>query len=712
MADTKKDNTVYFAARPDTEIVPYLRRKIEEYYDYLETFGHAERISKSMAYNSGGTLDGGHCTWKINRGGEDGEVLLNAENHYRAIGQSQVNLTTAQRPSIEAKAKNSDKQAISRAAVGKGLVDFYLSEADLEGLLKVACEFAVFGTEGHIFVDWDHKAGPTKGRMVPVLGEDGQPQIDPETQQPQLEAKELPIGDVRFRVFDTTDVVRDPYAPSNRSLTWKILRTWVNKFDLAARYPELEEEIVNLSAGSDKETRTLFQPHKDDSTLVPVWEFYHERTPALPNGRYVKFCKELWLEGGPLPFRKIPLARCTPSELLNTPFGYSAQLDLLGAQETVNGLDTTITTNQLGRGIGNMLVPRTANMSLEMFATSMNQIKYDGTEKPEALAMPPTPPEFFQYKKDKISAMETISGINSVVRGNPSENVGADASGSKLALLQAQAVQQNSGLEKTYVQLIRDVAMNIITIFRDFGGSESRVVKMIGKYNSYMVKEFLPSDLEDVEDISVDIGNPVTRQISGRMALADRLVELGLIKPENMSYYITLIQEGTLDPMIQGQQACQLRIEEENEKLLAGEQDWQHRALITDPHWDEIPKHLELLDNPDLRLPGAEVLQQKILEAVQEHMQLFRAMPPELVILRGGDRAFNIWNAMQQAPGVAQPQAQPQQNPGTKPAPAKASAQDVMAKDSQAQQPQMPQQPRNPATGLRPPEPRGVVNNV
>lgn len=679
-------SSVYFAADEDRNIVGRLERRVKDYYSFIEEWGYANKVRKSLAYNAGGTLDTGHVSWSITRMGEEGELLANFENHFRSIGQSLVNLTCAQRPSVDTIPKNSTKQALSRAAVGKALVDDYLTEKGLEQLLKAATERAVFGAEGFIFADWDSKGGEVKGRVVP----------NPEVPEAEPVIVQMPVGDMRFRLFDIFSVVRDFNSPSFRECQWVILRTWCNKFDLAARYPELAEKLINISAGDDKECSSMYAHHKDRSELVPVFEFYHERTPAVPSGRYVKFCKGYWLEGGPLPYNKVPLSRVVPSELIGTPFGYSPMFDLLGAQETVNGIDTSITTNQLGRGIGNVLTPRNANISVERFATSMNAIAYDGELKPEPLQLPPTPPEFFAYKKDKITAMETISGIGSVQRGTPSPEVGADASGSKLALLDAKAAQQNDGLEKTYVQMIRDVALNIIRIFRDFGGSEERLLRVIGKYNSYQVKEFLPSDLSDVEDVTVDIGNPVTRQISGRMALGDRLVELGIIKPENISYYINLIKHGALDPMIQGQQAAQLRIEEENEMLMSGA--GQHRALITDAHWDEIPKHLELLDNPDLRKPGSEMIQQAILEAVQEHINLLRAMPAELVLLRGGDRAMAIWSAMQMMPQGEQPQPEPGAPGGNK---AKSSVQNETKKDSMAAPPTQPKMPVEPSSGQR-----------
>ena len=682
------NDNLYFAMVDDREIVGRLEDKFQAYIDYCESFSFFSKVRKSLAYYAGGTLEDGKTSWTINRGGEDGEVLFSFENHYRSLAQALLNLTTAQRPAVDVISKNSDKQALSRALVAKGLIDYHLTEVGLESLIRETIESAIVGAEGFIFTDWDHRAGEKVG----AIGEDGQPTEDAQ-------------GEVRFRTFSTFDVARDPYAKSFKDCQWFILRTPVNKFDLAADYPEMAEKISAMKPG-DESTRWTFAEGRNDTELIWMYEFYHNPTSAVPGGKYVKYVGGYWLEGGPLPYKKVPLYRCAPSELKGTPFGYTTMFDLLGGQETVNGIDTSILTNQLGRGIGNMLVPNTANISVEQLSTSMNAITYDGQQEPKALEMPATPAEFFQFKKDKISAMEVISGVGSVVRGNPSENIGADASGSKLALLQVQAIQQNSGLEKQAVQLIRDVCLGLVHIYRDFGGSLPRLMKIMGKQNQYLVKEFVPQEeFSDVDQLTVDIGNPLTRQISGRMAMADRLAELGLIKPENANAYITLMKEGTIDPMIQGQQAQNMRIEEENENLLEGK---PHRALITDPHWAEIPKHLELLDNPDLRSddPANQQVQQAVLAAVMEHSQLFRAMPPEIVLMRGGQEALQIWQLMQQmaqgapqalgmqapkpAPGAG-PQGQPK--PGKSPSSDVSSVQDQQKPESMAAQPKQPKMP-------------------
>lgn len=281
MPEAKHSNTQYFATRPDDEIVPYLREKVAEYSEYLRQYGHAERIAKSLAYNAGGTIDdSGNCTWKIQRGGELGEVLLNAENHYRAIGQSAVNLTTAQRPSIQFLAKNSDKQSVSRAAIGNQLVESYMQEAGLEAMFKDACELMVFATEAFIFVDWERTAGPVEGRVVPEINDLGE-----ET----LVEKAMPIGDVRFRLFDTDDVIRNPFLPSWRQRSWVILREWVSKWEIAAKYPELADKISSMGPESDDERIQRAVGRLDDHDLLPVYEFYHEKTAAIPEGRYVKF---------------------------------------------------------------------------------------------------------------------------------------------------------------------------------------------------------------------------------------------------------------------------------------------------------------------------------------------------------------------------------------------------------------------------------------
>lgn len=706
------DSSIYFATERNPEAFgPRVMERIDAFYHWVDASGYGRVIRRSVAQKLGANIKNGAVSWEIREAGEQGEFKLSTENHYRRIGDHKVTLTTQQRPAIQCSAANTDKRSLEQTMLADGLVEFHLSERKLESLLKEAVDRAVFESEGHIEACWDVYSGedvaPEDSALDAALGIEMSPEgVLPAEEQVSLVAPVRKAGEPVFYCLGPLDVVRDVNATSLEACDWMVTRRLVNRFELMARYPEKADRIRNLP--TRPELRNYFvveigRAADEESDFIPVWTFYHRRTTAVPDGRHaILAAADCILFDGPLPYRDIPVKTVTPARMRDRPFGWTPMFDLLGPQEVVGAIDTTIVSNELGRGIGNILVPSEANIEVEALSSSMNVVKYNGRDKPEPLEWPSTPAEFFGYKREKIVAMSELVGTNPVAMGTPNEVVGKDGSGAKMALFEATATRNNSSLEQSYVDLVRDVAQLIIHLYRDFGGSVERKAKIAGKSKGYLLKSFTADDLADIDRVKVDVGNPLLRTTSGKLMVAEKAVELGVIKPGEMDKFIHLLKEGTAEPLYETRQAERLRIRGENEALMEGR--GTHHALISDPHWSEIPEHLSLLDNPALREPTPEnqAIQQSILAAVQEHINLLLQMPPWMVLLRGGPEAMAIYQqiaatmlggpTMTPPPAVGDPSQTPPPVDGELPPNPEAPRPGL---------PGMPSMPINPATGDR-----------
>src|SRR5690606_13663300 len=102
-----------------------------------------------------------------------------------------------------------------------------------------------------------------------------------------------------------------------------------------------------------------------------------------------------------------------------------------------------------------------------------------------------TPPEIFNFMTQIERLMETISGVNSVARGNPEASL---KSGAALALVQSMAIQFSQNLQRAYAQLIEDLGTSTINILKDFA-AVPRVAAIAGKSNRPMMREFVGDDL-------------------------------------------------------------------------------------------------------------------------------------------------------------------------------------------------------------------------
>lgn len=382
---------------------------------------------------------------------------------------------------------------------------------------------------------------------------------------------------------------------------------------------------MGIESKDDQEVNNLFGTIKEEKTdLIPIYEFYHRRSDALPDGRYmIIISPKAVAYDGPLPYRFIPVFRMAPSDILGTPLGYTPMFDCIPLQETVNALYSTVATNQNAFGVQNILLPKGANINTTELSGGLNILEYEqGMGKPEALNLTQTPAEIFNFIKMIENQMETLSGINSVVRGNPEASL---KSGTALAMVQAQAVQFANGLQQSYIRLIEDVGTSIIKLLQDFA-TTPRVASIVGKSNKSYVKQFKGEDLSSINRVKVTVANPLSKTTAGRLEIANSLIQMGLI--QNIDDYFTVLNTGSLETMTDSAQNQLFLIRAENERLADME---MVKALPTDQHVKHIEAHAAILNDPDLRMNDE--LAGVVLNHIQEHIDMLKTINPELLMI-------------------------------------------------------------------------------
>lgn len=529
--------------------------------------------------------------------------MLLPVNHFRNIAQHIYVMITATRPVMDARAVNTDYKSMAQTILANGILDYYMREKNLETALKKAAEMAIVLGTGFIKLDWNATAGEAYD-------------FDEESGQFNYE------GELEFSNLSPFDVVFDGTRETWNN-DWLLVRSFQNRFNLIAKYPEFADKIRNLPSKAAASVYRLALFSNDDTDDVPVYEFYHKRTEALVDGRYMLFLdSDVVLLDTKLPYRVIPIFRIAPSDIMGTPYGYSPMFDLYPLQESVNSLYGTIMTNQNAFGVQNLFVPRGADIAVNQLEGAMNII--EGNIKPEALQLTETPEEVFKFLEMMVAAMETISGVNSVARGNPEASL---KSGTALALVQSMALQFTSGLQQSYVKLVEDVGTAVIQILKDFA-TTPKVVALVGKNNRPLLKEFTGEAINSINRVVVDMGNPLSRTIAGRVQMAEQMLQMHLLTTPQQ--YFQVINTGRLDATFEGEQNELMLIKSENERMLEGE-DVQASAL--DAHKMHIVEHKSVIADPDLRSDPN--LTAKANAHIQQHIDLLRTTDPDLLQLIG-----------------------------------------------------------------------------
>lgn len=625
-----KNEDIYFGNDEAEKTVKYLNHKSAEWFRNIQSNRYLDKVKRSWQAYHGLYYEDSHS---VSFGGEQGELANMAVNHYRNIATHMLNMVTASRPSFQCRAINTDRKSQIQAKLGNGLLDYYMREKRLERELKRAAEYAITMGSGYIKLEWNSTRGDISDVIEPdeekIAGYDdeGTP-LD----ENGFEMRPFPIyqGDVEFKTLSPFDVVFDSTKETSEQHDWVLCRTFINKYDLAEKYPELKEKILKVQTKDNQQHgKRLSLGAYDETVDVPVYEFFHKRSEAVSQGRYMLYLEDdIILEDTIMPYRRLPVYRISPSDILGTPYGYTAMFDLLPIQDAINSLYSTILTNQSTFGVQNILNPRGNDIKVNQLEGGLNFIEYTNvgqqSGKPEPLNLTSTPQEIFNYLSILERAMETLSGVNSVARGNPEASL---KSGTALAMVQSQALQFMSGLQQSYIQLIEDVGTGLMNLLQDFA-AEPRVAAIAGFNNISEMKEFKADDIKSINRVVVDVGNALMNTTAGRAEVANNLLQMSLIT--STEQYLSVLTTGNLDTLIEGEMDELFSVRGENENLVKGE---PVIAIATDRHSLHIREHRDILADSTQR--HEEEFVTRVLDHIQEHINLLQTTDPNLLMIIG-----------------------------------------------------------------------------
>lgn len=589
----------YWALKSQEEIINELTSRVEKYDEYLLKSGIMTILKDSYTTFYGDT--------KIHDVGLAGELKAIRINHYGNLIRNLISLVTSNKLAWQPIASNTDVESQSAAILAGGLLDFYMKSHHLDRTFKNAALMAAFLKESWVSTTWNVNSGN-------VIA------VDPETQMPFHE------GDLEYGSYGLNDIIRD-YTRTDQENEWLIVRDFVNRFDVAAQFPEYEDKIMAIAIDKMKLDRIRIRPLVDDteSDLIPYYTFYFRPSPALPNGRMIEFVDGQALTDGPLPYERIPLTRIAAEDTFEDCFGHSPMHDVLAVQKGIDMLASTLLSNNAAFGVQNIKIAKGSGLAITKLHGGLNLIEYDklAGNGPEALQLTASAPETYKFLDVLIQQSQLLSGINDAIRGQAP----AGTSGAALALLSQQAIQFANGLQQSYIALAEDTGTLSIQILQKYANT-TRIATLAGKHNRPLLKEWSKENLNGVSRVTIEAGNALSKTAAGRLSIAESLQAGGYIqRPEQ---YIAVLETGRLEPVYENESRQLLLIRAENEKLADGN---SVVALVTDAHEQHIVEHASVLSSPESRDNPNSPMILNTLAHIQEHLTFVRTMDPGLAAL-------------------------------------------------------------------------------
>jgi hypothetical protein len=687
----------YWLAEPPDVLGPKIAERFKQYAMDLNKRQRFEKIREATStyYNDGTS---------ISFGGEQGEVVLTKVNHFRSLITSVLSMTTAQRPGFEITAADDSSESAAQVQLGQQVIEHELAKGVEKRDVECAKRMLLHG-EGAMAILWD----PTRGDVVGM-----QPSADP------MAAEGTPIhaGELLVEVYSPYDVARDVGHRDYDTLPWVIIRRTLSRYDLLAQYPERYVEITGAPDVLRDPLRYGMQGAMAISTPVAsdsvyVLELYAGRSPAIPEGRYARVIADTYLEGGPLPYKRMPVILRSPDQLTDMAVGSTPMWDLLAPQELLDANESSMASTADAFGRMNLLVAEGQDVDVADVGGGMQFVKYNpeqGVREPHVLETPRVTDGDISLSDHYESQMQRMSGINDVVRGDPEASVKAGVS---MALLASMAVQHLSGFQSAYADVLRESAARIIETYQTFATTE-RVIEVTGVNEARTVQQFTAKDLSSITSVHVELGNALMRTTAGKVQLADTLADANKFPgdpPLTREQYLAFITSGRLEPLYRAERSSAIAIRAECEALQKGE---MVQVLASDCHAAHIREHVALLDGRQrMQLPVQTI--KLIDEHINEHVAQWTMITmtnPALLAATGQQPAPM---AMQPAapmgpdgqPMTGPPPSGPGGAPPGAPGPGAAPAPPIPGTGPSADQ--LPGLPDDPTTG-QPPPITGVTN--
>lgn len=657
-ADTNAD--VYFAARPPEEIGAAIFDRIKR---NTEVRRGGERYDAQLAgYNHYYGYDfGSGVTWRIDRDGDVGELTSIRVNRSRTNARSLLGLLTAPQFDWTVKARNGDGSARSVVKRASNVLEYYWDTRGFELKVNQGVESAIVAAECFGFVKWNRQAGKQ-------LNVEPDPQAEGEESIKQ--GKAVYEGDAELHLLMPWDCHWDEDFRSFDKCPWFAGRLYEPKWDVIEEYPldiagqPTKDAIRGLRPNVNLPTGYSRQLTGIEGDVIPVYYFFHDDTPAVPGGREVVLVSETCvLYDGPLRYPGRPIKRLVLEEQLDSTRGYSSWIDTLGMQELLDGLHTSIASNQSALATQSIVMEEGSKANIDAVSGLKTFYIKKGAFEPKALQLTATPKEVFEHVEATEGRARDMVGLNDVIQGQPQT---AQMNAEAFNILASMAIQRAAPAQKQVLRWVSELGRMLLKVLETFV-TEERLVYIAGKDASSSMQEqrFTGKDLAAVDAVIVTIGNALEQSAVGRLSILQTLLKIpGAVRnPQDVA---EVIETGRLEPVVNVERNLELSIAAENETLHLGQVP---PVLFSDDHLVHCRNHLDVVTLADVR-NNPQVMQAWKTHFNQHYVEFF-GLPPGMAPEQ--DPQYPLRSRLllgQQPPPVAGPPApMPGQAPAGGPSP-------------------------------------------
>jgi hypothetical protein len=406
-------------------------------------------------------------------------------------------------------------------------------------------------------------------------------------------------GEPQINVCDLADVMWDWTIKDWKNVPYCVVKMKRNRWDLIAQNPQYTEIIRGLPS-AEAEARQwnnlTYVSGTQNDDMVWQYYFYHRPSPALPDGRMVRYLTpESVISDTPNPFLALPVEPVVFTKVKDTSLGYPMFSNLLPCQEMLDHCFSTQASNQSVFGLQALANPRGNKVSVEDI-NGLRMFNYtpqsaEGGGKPEPMTFPDTPVSVMNFATVLQNAQSEMSMLNDTLRGQPPPNV---TSGTMAATLSANALEFMNSAQKAIITAVERTMNHVIMAYKNLA-TVDQIVDITGESSFSYVKQFKAESLSGLRKIKIRTQSAMMNSQAGRIALGETLTSQGMADPGKL---VQLYEGAPIETLFEGKWTQEIAVQAEIDRLMEGGEAF---PLETDNHPLYIAAYGKVLDNPIIR---------------------------------------------------------------------------------------------------------------
>jgi hypothetical protein len=411
--------------------------------------------------------------------------------------------------------------------------------------------------------------------------------------------KNMRIGDLEFVTPMPWDVIIDPKVDSKEA-NWFY---WVEYLDvdyLKKKYPKYSWDI-RTDRGPDTQYDIYSNSEKENPSKRKIFYLYHRAHEFMTEGRFIIASADHVLVNEPI----------SESTLINNqdlPLIHRKDLDIGIGNRGIpilfrNTKNISDASNRIANQIYNnlemespkMFVHETSGVDAQRMPNGTTAIEWHGNIKPTIECPQTNTPSIFNFWQQMQKSMDQVALQNPLVKGE-TPNAQLD-SFVALQYFEDLRTQLASPDIKGHIRSMEHLYRLMITIAKDkYRPDDGRLIKILGKHNTYQLKYFDPINLQKSYDVHISTTGNLA---NSKAARSQMLISVKRDFPAVMSdeVFMDMLGLSHSKKFMNAITAAVSTAESENQDMMSGQEvlsPTRYEDLIS--HWDTHRIPMQTLD--------------------------------------------------------------------------------------------------------------------